>query len=119
MHIVVWADLWSTGIHERPPGRRITQQDLAIPDELWFQFQNWVKDYDPIIDMKSSERLKNLELIRELDSRGLELTTMLKELLGTEIQITYESEGLLTEMKNIEEFDKLTNEFETKYCRNK
>lgn len=105
MYIVVWADLWSTGINEYSTGLRLTQQNLAVPDDLWCQIQEWVKMYDPIISMTVRERLKNLEIIRELDKQGLELAELLRKLLKPDIRVSYHSEGLLHTLDNIEEFD--------------
>lgn len=122
MIFLVWADYESTGIQVIPPGMRLTQRDVSIPDDLWSQLQKWVNDYDPIVPMSCLDRFKNLEKIRELDKRGTELTELLRELLKNTkpgIPVIYKSEGLITDMSNFEQFDALAEEFEEKYCKNK
>lgn len=122
MFFQVWADYESTGIQVIPPGMRLTQRDIPIPDDLWCRLQEWVKEYDPIVPMSCLDRFKNLETIRELDKRGLELTESIQEImkyLKPDIPVTYYSEGLMREMDKFEQFDVIAKEFKNKFCKTK
>lgn len=115
MKIKIWADIHSTGIFNSI-GKYYTIDETTISKETWMRVQQWVDDYDEVAIMDLNERANNLELIKCLDNRGVELMNKVSKewqfdkSTGHALEFVYYSEGLLKELDAIEPIKLLEEE---------
>lgn len=93
-YITISADYDSTGIKDLNDGE-LDKEDLKVSSELWDDLKSWVHKYEPIIQMDKEQRQANIDLINQLDLRGIHLCKRFLTELKEQAKIEYFSEGLL------------------------
>lgn len=105
-YYTVWADYRSKGMITNG-GVPLRRKPPKLTDALWDDLQKWVSEYSPITLSGKEITEMNLEQIRELDSRGLELASMIAMELGNDAKVQYLSEALLVTVLNIDHLNRL------------
>ncbi|MDD9951068.1 MAG: hypothetical protein OXT67_05830 [Zetaproteobacteria bacterium] len=94
-YLMVSADYDATGIRDNQG--ELDEVSLPLSEPLWRRIRQWVGDYQVIIPMNNAERQASMDLISELDERGVNICKdILSDFPG--LKIEYYSEGLLKKL---------------------
>jgi len=96
-YLTVNADYQGTGINDDFEGP-IAPSSIDLPQQLIDRIADWVRDYQPIIQLGTDERRNRVKEIEELDKTGIALARDLKAHFGASAKVQYYSEGKLKRM---------------------
>ncbi len=91
-YLILIADYTQSCIHDDFSGP-LRLADLSLPTEIVTQLEQWNERYKAIIPLSDKDRIKQLQLIHDLDKQGLLLSSQLQNILNAKVK--YFSEGLL------------------------
>jgi len=96
-YLTVNADYRGTGINDDFEGP-VAPSSLDLPQQLINRIADWVRDYQPIIQLATDERRNHVKEIEELDKTGIALARELKAHFGHSAKVQYYSEGKFQRM---------------------
>lgn len=107
--VTVQADFRGTGLNLREHGS-VSAIELGLSNDLAIELQDWVDDYQVVIQLDMFERYEVLDVIEKLDKAGLLLAQKVFDELKGSFKVGYYSEGLLQSVISNEHLKSLVDQ---------